>query len=153
MSSANMSVENMATQRIDILNSFLRGELSAAETYRQAIDKLGKVEVVNTLSECLRSHERRVDLLTQRISELGGSPATGSGLWGAFSKLVQGGANLFGAKTAIASLEEGEDHGRDDYIRDLDKLDLESRRFIESRVFPEQLQTHETLRSLKAGIA
>ena len=35
----------------------------------------------------------------------------GSGAWGAFAKLVQGGADLLGDASAVSALEEGEDHG------------------------------------------
>ena len=44
---------------IDQLNSFLRGELSAAETYRLALDRLDRSEFRPTLVQCSRSHEER----------------------------------------------------------------------------------------------
>jgi len=76
----------------------------------------------STLNECLRSHEQRVSLIGEEIQRRGGKPAQGSGPWGAFAKLLEGGAKLFGVRAAIAVLEEGEDHGRDDYKRDAPKL-------------------------------
>ena len=94
----------MANDTLDTLNSFLRGEISAVETYRQAIEKLRDKPEVSTLSECLRSHEQRVSLLRDEIRLRGGEPAQGSGPWGAFVKLLEGGAKLFGAKSAIAAL-------------------------------------------------
>ena len=63
--------------------------------------------------------------------------------------MIQGGADILGEKIAIAALEEGEDHGRDDYKRDVAKLDGESRRIIETQVLPEQERTHHTLSTLK----
>src|SRR5262245_41444369 len=80
------------TKTIDVLNSFLRGELSAVETYRQALTKV-KVPTMRTqLQEVLQSHESRCELLRNRIVTLGGSPSTSSGPWGTFAKLVEGGA-------------------------------------------------------------
>ena len=139
----------MASDTIDTLNSFLRGEISAAETYRQAIQKLRDKPEVSTLNDCLRSHEQRVSLLGSEIRRRGGEPAQGSGTWGAFAKLVEGGAQLFGAKGAIAALEEGEDHGRDDYKRDAPKLEPDARAFIQQQIVPEQLRTHQMMSSLK----
>ena len=55
------------TKAVDVLNSFLRGEISAVETYRQAIDKVEKPTVRTQLEECLRSHELRVDVITRRV--------------------------------------------------------------------------------------
>ena len=48
------------------LNSFLRGEIAAVETYRRALTRLGGHEEANDLRACLASHERRVALLRQR---------------------------------------------------------------------------------------
>ena len=49
---------------VDKLNSFLRGELSAVETYRQAIDKMAGKPEASTLNDCMRSHARRAEMLT-----------------------------------------------------------------------------------------
>jgi len=143
----------MANDTVDTLNSFLRGEISAVETYRQAIEKLKDEPEVTTLSECMYSHEQRVSLLTNEIRQRGGKPAQGSGAWGAFAKLLEGGAKLFGAKAAIAALEEGEDHGRDDYKRDAPKLEPDARSFIQQRIVPEQLRTHQAMSLLKKRLS
>jgi hypothetical protein len=139
----------MANDTVDALNSFLRGEISAVETYRQAIEKLHDKPEVSTLNQSLRSHQQRVSLLTTEIQRRGGKPAQGSGPWGAFAKLLEGGAKLFGVKAAIAALEEGEDHGRDDYKRDAPKLEPDARAFVEEQLLPEQLRTHQAMSALK----
>jgi hypothetical protein len=148
-----MQTEANANNSIDQLNSFLRGEVSAVETYRQAIAKLSNFTHRSLLEDCARSHEERVRLLSLEVRRLGGQPSEGSGPWGAFAKLVEGGAQLFGEKAAIAALEEGEDHGRDDYKRDLGDLDPATRRFIETQILPEQLRTHATMSSLKKSLS
>lgn len=144
-------VENK-TQTVDQLNSFLRGEISAVETYRQALDKIKDQEMVRNLRECQQSHQQRVNLLSDRIKQLGGSPASGSGAWGSFTKLVTGGAAAFGDKAAIAALEEGEDHGIRDYKTDLSKLDPDSRKLVEQQILPAQQRTHQSLSNLKRNI-
>lgn len=142
----------MATQSsIDQLNSFLRGEMSAVETYRLAIERLGNEGMRPTLETCQRSHEGRVRILREMIVRLGGEPAEGSGAWGAFAKSVQAGADVLGKKVAVASLEEGEDHGLADYQRDVKNLDAEARRLVEVELLPAQVQTHRIMRDLKAS--
>ena len=142
----------MATQSsIDQLNSFLRGEMSAVETYRLAIERLGSEGIRPSLETCQRSHEARVATLREMIVRLGGEPAEGSGAWGAFAKSVQAGADVLGKKVAVASLEEGEDHGVADYQRDAKNLDAEARRLVEAELLPAQLQTHRIMRDLKAS--
>lgn len=140
-----------ATTTADIhqLNSFLRGELSAVETYGQAIEKLDDSNVRIDLIECKTSHAQRVQLLRRYISDLGGAPADDSGVWGSFAKAVEGGAKLFGEKAAVAAIEEGEDHGREDYKRGISDLSSSTRSFVAAQLLPEQERTHAVLSRLK----
>lgn len=140
-------------QSVDVLNSFLRGEISAVETYRQAIEKLEQPQLASQLQDCMQSHKQRVTFLTDQIRMLGGTPSTGSGVWGAFAKAVEGGAKVFGEKAAVAALEEGEDHGRNDYRRDIDKLDAATRKVVQDRIMPEQQRTHDALSALKKTLS
>ncbi|MFZ5479930.1 MAG: DUF2383 domain-containing protein [Myxococcota bacterium] len=135
----------------DRLNSFLRGEISAVETYRMVLDKLTSGQHRRVLEENFRSHERRISLLRDRIVQLGGKPSEGSGVWGAITKLFQGGANVFGEASAISALEEGEDTGLKQY-RDSDgltDLDTDSLRLIHNTLLPEQERTHAELARVK----
>lgn len=134
------------------LNSFLRGEISAVETYKQAIGSLKDVASKSELQQCASTHQKNVDLLREKIRSLGGDPAESSGVWGGFAKLVQAGADIIGEKTAVAALEEGEDHGLADYKRDLKDLDGETRSFVEQKLLPSQVQTHATMSRLKHSL-
>jgi demethoxyubiquinone hydroxylase (CLK1/Coq7/Cat5 family) len=134
---------------VDALNELLRGELSAVETYRQAIDKLGSSATRGQLEECRRSHEQRISKLRDQVMRLGGEPAKGSGAWGAFARLFEGSAKAFGEKAAVGALEEGEDHGLKLYRDDLDKLDSSSRQIVESDLLPAQERTHRAMSTLK----
>jgi demethoxyubiquinone hydroxylase (CLK1/Coq7/Cat5 family) len=133
----------------DQLNSFLRGELSAVETYRHALARVTDGHVRDILEAGLHSHQRRADALAHRVEQLGVQPSIGSGAWGAFAKLVEGGAAVLGNRAMIAALEEGEDHGLRDYRADLSQLDTESRRMVEQELLPEQEQTHQAMSALK----
>ncbi len=130
---------------IDKLNSFLKDEVAAVETYQQCIDKVDDPVLTTSLTNIQQSHQARVDLLGKKIQDLGGSPDYSSGLWGSFSKLIEGGAKLFGEKSAIDALERGEDKGRDNYQNDASDLSPEIRSFIESTILPEQLRSHDML--------
>ena len=138
-----------ASKDVDTLNSFLRGEISAVETYRQALGHVSDDRLRDALEDCQHDHEHRVEELRERIRKLGGEPAESSGPWGTFSKLVQGGADMLGEKTAIMALEEGEDHGLHDYQRDADQVHGEVRRFVRMELLPAQKRTHERLSRLK----
>jgi len=144
---------NDSSTTVDTLNEFLRGEISAVETYRQAIEKLSGSPNRTQLEECRRSHEERIARLKDQVRRLGGEPAQGSGAWGAFAKIVEGGAKVLGEGTAIAALEEGEDHGLKLYRGDLSKLDPTSRQLVQSELLAAQEQTHRSMSTLKKMVS
>jgi uncharacterized protein (TIGR02284 family) len=138
---------------IDQLNSFRRGELAAVETYDQALEKLGREpRVAPVLRDCRDSHQERAAMLRREIEKMGGKAANDSGAWGSFAQMVEGSAKPLGKKAAIAALEEGEDHGRDDYRSDLDELSPDVREFVQNQLLPEQLRTHQALSDLKHAL-
>ena len=125
------------------LNSLLRGEISACETYRMAIDKVSHsdpvpMDNVSILREIQSQHDRAAQELRQRITQLGGKPSDSSGAWGAWAQTVQGAMNLFGDTSALKSLKEGEEHGLKDYKQALDDLDSDSQQLIASQLIPRQ---------------
>ena len=138
---------------VEQLNSFLRGEISAVETYRQALEALKSSTYGSKIAQCKQSHEQRVAILTEEIRRLGGTPAESSGAWGTFVKAVEGGAAALGEKAAIAALEEGEDHGNADYRRDVSRLDPGVRAVIEEKVMPLQFRSHSEMSALKRQLS
>lgn len=153
INASNVTLEtSIRPEVIEQLQSFFRGEVSAVETYGQALSHESLKPFVEVLRRCQRSHQARVDLLREEIRRLGGEVPQGSGLWGAFAKTVQGAANVLSAKAAIAVLEEGEDHGMRDYETDIDKLDAATRSFVREYIFPAQLDTHRMVSELKHAL-
>ena len=134
------------------LNSLLRGEISAAETYRMAIDKMSdevrgapNVGLLRTMQE---DHGRAAQALRDRIREMGGEASDSSGVWGAWAKFTQGSANLFGDASALKSLKEGEEHGLKDYQEALDDVDMSSAELIQNQLIPAQMRHIQTLNQL-----
>src|SRR5215204_125633 len=88
---------------VEQLNSFLRGEISAVETYQLALEKIDHISTLrDELLVNLKSHQDRVMMLQEAIRTLGGEPAEGSGPWGTFAKVVERGAKVLGEKAAVA---------------------------------------------------
>lgn len=99
----------------DDLNRCLRSELSAIETYRQALEKhrqqYGQEPQFQQLSRMLQEHEDAAARLRTLVQQRGGTPSTDSGAWGTWSKTVMGAAKLFGDKAPLKALKEGEESG------------------------------------------
>jgi|SRR5690606_13825396 len=141
---------NINENDIKQLNSLLRGELSAVETYQQCIDKVEDKDLASKLDLLQRSHRARSTLLRERIVALGGHPDQSSGLWGSVAKALEGTAGVFGTSMAVSVLEEGEDHGKADYEDKLKNLSESGRSFIETVIYPEQKKSHDVLSAIQA---
>lgn len=128
-------------QGVAQLNSLLRGEISAAETYRMAIDKVANSEHAanaGLLREIQEEHGRAAQGLRDRIRELGGEASDSSGAWGVWAKTVQGTMNLLGDTSSLKALKEGEEHGLKDYQEAVDDIDATSADLIRNQLIPAQ---------------
>lgn len=137
---------------IENLNRLMRGELAAVETYRHAITQL-RGDAPDDLGICMRSHDERATRLAEHITLAGGTPVSGSGLWGAVARVVEGGAALIGPRTLFAALEEGEDQGLTDYRAAFDRVDAAALALLRSYLLPEQIRTHGLMSSLCRRVA
>jgi len=103
----------------DELNKCLRSELSAIETYQQALEKnrqeYGREPDFQQLAQMTKDHEEAAARLRILIQQKGGVSSTDSGVWGTWSKTVMGAAKLFGDKAALKALKEGEESGLKEY--------------------------------------
>lgn len=131
------------------LQQCMRRELSAVETYDLALKSLTHVGMHHTLQEIFVSHSRRAERLGEQVRWMGGEPPTSSGVWGAFAKAIQAGADLLGNRVAIAALEEGEDLTLKLYTSDPEGCDAKTRNFIDDVLLPEQRRTHELCRTVE----
>lgn len=134
---------------IDRLNSFLRDELAAVETYREALQgrsvSFGKYEV--TL--CKRSHEARARALRDQIATLGGLPASSSGMRGAWEQVVERGAAAIEDQMAFRVLERGEDQLLHDYRARVHDAEPALRSFLETKILREEVLTQHMMHDLE----
>ena len=135
---------------VNKLTEFLRGEISAVETYRFALEKVAGSEARSTLQECQRSHEERVRLIRDEIIRLGGAPSSSWGAWRTWARAIEVGAKVAGDQAAIDVLEEGEDLRLEDYRLDDDaEVDVRVRALVNNKLLPPQQLTRTRLGHLK----
>jgi bacterioferritin (cytochrome b1) len=155
----NFALDGGTHDAVRQLNSLLRGEISAVETYTMAIDNDDQTDHnvpadrLSMLREIQSEHGQAAQLLRERIRTLGGQASDSSGAWGAWAQTVQGTANLFGDTTALKSLKEGEEHGLKDYQEAIDDVDSVSRQLIEGQLIPNQQRHIATLNQLMSTTA
>ena len=109
---------------IDALNSLLRGEMSAVETYDQAHGKFTNRPVLLELNRIRDEHRDSVSVLRGKVRDCGGEPSESSGPWGTFAQAVTGTAKVMGPVSVLATLKQGEEHGISDYEKILHDDDV-----------------------------
>ncbi len=140
--------ERMKEPEIDLLNVLLKGEISAVESYDEAIPKVEESSVANILQQCRNSHFFRAERLRNTIAKSGGKPASDTGAWGNFAKMVTQAASSAGDKAIITALEEGEDIGSNTYEWKLRDMKGENRKIIRDELWPKQKATHKLISKL-----
>lgn len=128
------------------LNQLLRGELSACETYKQAMEKVSGLD----LSKNLEEHKAAVIELEQQVVKAGGIPSKSSGVWGTWAQVVTGAAKAIGQETALKALKEGEEHGIKEYQEVLNDEDVSqtAKNVIQQKLLPKQFEHIKNLNKL-----
>lgn len=138
------------------LNGILRGEISAAETYKKAIDRIdaaGKhTEFHEVLHQMQREHGIAAQQLRARINDLGGQADNDSGAWGVWANLVEGTATMLGDAASLKALKEGEEHGLKDYERTLEHDVDQTTRTLLSTLREQQRRHIATLDRLLSAV-
>jgi len=134
-------------QSVEQLNRLLRGELSAIETYEQALQKVKEIRTTEALRHIVQDHRSAADLLRQHVSLFGGTPDNDSGAWGIWARTVEGAAMMLGDSVAIKALKEGEEHGLKEYqdVASDENLAFQCRNLINSDLMTRQRQHIGTL--------
>lgn len=137
---------------IKVCNSLLRGELSAIQTYDQALEKFSGSSETATLERIRAEHEESAQILRNHIADMGGTPDSDSGAWGSFAQAVEATAKLLGESAALKALIEGEQHGIKEYEQALEKDEVmvEAKESIRETLLPSLFDHVATLEALRA---
>ena len=147
-----MRTTTTTDRSVDVLNSLLRGEISAQEAHEKALALSGDMtpDEVAELRRISAEHTRTAEILRTEVFRLGGTPAGSGGAWGAFARAFQSSANLLGVSTAFSSLCEGEEHGLREYEEALEVAAGPTRTLLQEVLIPSQRQHIATLGAIGA---
>ena len=136
------------------LNSFLRGEISAAEAYDLAIGKFEGGPAVIELRQIRDEHHSAMGMLREQILAAGAMPVESSGAWGALTTLITGTALALGDKPVLSALRRGEERGISAYRHAADSTNLsyDCRSAIAGALLPMCRRHVATLEQLSASL-
>jgi hypothetical protein len=143
-----------AISDIDTLNSLLRCQLAAVETYDQAMHKFDDSHVLADLQTIRQEHIDAEILLREKVLQLGGEPVEASGPWGACAAASSGEANVIGPATALAALRQGEEHAINEFEDTLkhENVNLDCKNLIRTNLLPISRKHVAELNRLMGGM-
>lgn len=97
------------------LNTLLRGEIAAVNSYDLARKKFATDAAIKTIDKILFNHKSNVDFLKKKIFSKNETPSTNTGAWGLAVELIIKSTKFLGETPLIMALREGEDLGLKDY--------------------------------------
>lgn len=139
--------EEMAPTQLDDL---IRGEMAAVKSYTTVLGSIKDKKEKKQLEKIRADHENAVEKLKTFASADVKEDTETSGAWGAFASAWTGGAKLFGNKTALKALTQGEEHGITEYNEALadERIQPELKEMIKTQFLPKQQEHLKTIKKL-----
>jgi hypothetical protein len=134
---------------LERLTSLCAQELSAAQTYQQALTIAAVGRHAGVLSRCYASHRNRASVLMQRVASFEGTVPKSPGVWPPLRPLVAVPVPVASERLVIDLLERAEQEWTRNYRDEMPALTLTDREFLSNRVIPAQNATHAALADLK----
>jgi hypothetical protein len=112
---ATMQATIDTTAANQVLNTLLRLELTATQTYEEAMEILGQSPGAMDLKRIFDEHREAATTLGLHIRDLGGDPEHTAGPWGCWADIIEQTARTLGPRTAAEALKQGEEIGVVEY--------------------------------------
>jgi hypothetical protein len=127
-------------ESVDTLNSLLRSEHAAIESYEYALPRFENESCERALNVYCDEHREAAMLLRERVVDFGGEPWVGSSPWGLFTAMT-GAASVVADSATLSALRRTEERGArkfEDAVAD-ELLSAECQALIAGHLLP---QTH-----------
>lgn len=127
-------------REVEQMAQILRGEVSAMEAYTQVMQKVKNGAEAHRLEEFLNDHRKAVTYWKSQVEKMNVDIPFSSGPWGDVVEAFIGSAKILGNRVALKALQEGEEHGLEEYKDALENpdLSLEHKKNIKETFIPNQ---------------
>ncbi len=136
---------------IDVLNSLLMEEVTAAEAYKQVVQSLPHLDIKAELEELHLAHSKRAQKLKKRLRELSNTPAQMLSQRAPLDTVFSGAADDL-LMRVLMFFEKLENSVLVRYESSLTELDNLSLSMVQSDLLPEQDVTHNVVYTLKSAM-
>ncbi len=139
----------------EVMQRLYKGELAAAKTYEQALEKLENEHARDRLFQIRIDHINAANAIKRHLELMGAEVPEGSGVWGDVAATAEGLATIFGEAVAVEALRRGETIGVKAYKDALreEKLANECKSLISEELLPMNEGHTTTLGAVRKFIA
>jgi len=136
---------------ISVLNSLLMEEVTAAEAYKQVVQRLPNLDIKAELEELHIAHSKRAQKLKKRLRELACTPVAKLSHRPAMDMIFAGAADDLSSRVLMffENIEIGVLSLYESSLSELDNLSLS---LVQSDLIPEQDVTHNVVYTLKSAM-
>jgi hypothetical protein len=136
---------------ISVLNSLLMEEVTAAEAYKQVVQRLPNLDIKAELEELHIAHSKRAQKLKKRLRELAGTPVAQLSRRPSMDMVFSGAADDLSSRVLMffESIEIGVLSLYESSLSELDNLSLS---LVQTDLIPEQDVTHNVVYTLKSAM-
>ncbi len=140
---------------IDALNSLLRCQMAAVESYDLAINKYEDPHILTDLQSIREEHLQAEILLREKVLQMGGEPVETSEPWGTCSAAVIGTDKATGPATALAALKQGEEHSINEFEDSLnsERVSADCKQLVRANLLPISRKHVAELNRLMGGMS
>ncbi len=137
---------------ISVLNSLLMEEVTAAEAYKNVLQRLPNLDIRAELEELHIAHSKRAQKIKKRLRELSSTPVGQAPHRPSKDLVLSGPADELSMRV-LHFFENVERSVLSLYESSLSELDNLSLSMVQSDLIPEQDVTHNVVYTLKSGMA
>ena len=131
------------------LDDLIRGEMAAVRSYDEVLGKMTDTKEKERLQSMRKDHADAVMTLKKYATADIKEDTKTAGPWGSFVEAYTGGAKLFGNKTAMRALNQGEEHGVKEYEEALEdeNITADLKQKIKTQLLPKQKEHVSAIKS------
>jgi hypothetical protein len=153
MNAANRSENEMPD--VDAINTLLRRQLAAVETYDRALIRFEDPRVLADLETIREDHIKAEILLREKVLQMGGEPVDVAEPWVSCASALSGDTKVAGSATALDALRQAEEYSINELEDTLkhENINFDCKDLIRISLLPTNRKHVAELNRLMGGMA
>jgi hypothetical protein len=142
--------KNCSKDPVEELKWLLSAEITSLNSFVRCLETPSAASLHAVSAACRDIHTLNVQLLGQRLTDLGAEVQTSADLWHSFLELLNATASVFGEEAILAALRKHEMALLSDYETKIGSFDSENLVLVQGQLIPNQVKVCELLGGIRS---